>query len=481
MATQTAWYRATPGQSLFAYPLSKDIADWATYFVPFIEKPDGGGWYSTSLDDSELDWAIFDTVPTSWDESEYASIHLEPSQDASVDAPYYPTVTRNVDDTSPIFFTWESNSSLTVQKSFNGGAFAPATGTASLVRAAGSVYLFQLSYSADDRPSSGVAEYSITDGTDTFYLPLSMNTGAGGGGGGDDAATIYSYFTASGRELAFRADISGLSTFDPDTDTVARVTLVDTTTDLTNGGGGGDSKEDIYTYFTTGGREVPFQADLTGVDDAADIYTYFTDASREDAFKADVSGLSTFDPASDTVARVTLVDTTTDLTNGGGDTKEEIYDYFTTSDRELPFQADLSGVSSSISSILTVSDKHDTMLEGDGLGGWQYTELALENTPTGSGGSGLYQVTVRVQDASLNALQGARVNVAGTVLTLTTPSDGTVVFNLDSGVYTLDCSPPAGYDTPVGNVITVTTSDISSTFTLNKTDPDPGNCTVPRL
>lgn len=193
MADQTAWYRATPGQTLYAYPLSQAIADWATYAVTFTEKGDGGGWYSAVLDDAELDWAIFDTVPSSWDESEYASIHLEVGASGSAaGAPYYPTVTRNTDDDNPIFFSWESNVALTVQKSFNGGAFSATTGTATFSRAVGSLSLFELSYSADDRTDSGVIEYSITDGTDTYYLPLAINTGAGGGGGGGCGSGAYS-------------------------------------------------------------------------------------------------------------------------------------------------------------------------------------------------------------------------------------------------------------------------------------------------
>ena len=46
------------------------------------------------------------------------------------------------------------------------------------------------------------------------------NAPSGSGGGGDDAATIYSYFTASTRPDAFKADVSGLSTFNESTDTV---------------------------------------------------------------------------------------------------------------------------------------------------------------------------------------------------------------------------------------------------------------------
>lgn len=92
--------------------------------------------------------------------------------------------------------------------------------------------------------------------------------------------------------------------------------------------------------------------------------------------------------------------------------------------------------------------------------------LDAQVSGAGSGGSGLYQVTVRIEDSSNNALQGARVNVDGTTLTLTTGSSGEIVFNLDSGVYLLNVSPPAGYTTPLGQVVTVTTADLSSTFTL---------------
>ena len=86
----------------------------------------------------------------------------------------------------------------------------------------------------------------------------------------------------------------------------------------------------------------------------------------------------------------------------------------------------------------------------------------------GSGGTGLYQSTVRIEDASNNSLQGARVNVDGTTLTLTTGTSGEVTFNLDNGVYLLEVSPPAGYGTPVGQVLTVSGADpADTTFTLS--------------
>jgi hypothetical protein len=81
-------------------------------------------------------------------------------------------------------------------------------------------------------------------------------------------------------------------------------------------------------------------------------------------------------------------------------------------------------------------------------------------------GTGLYEVTVTVEDSSNSALQGARIAVEGTTLFLTTDSSGSVTFNLDSGVYLLACSPPAGYQTPTDLVASVSTSNVSVEFTL---------------
>ncbi|MGI9448870.1 MAG: carboxypeptidase-like regulatory domain-containing protein, partial [Pirellulales bacterium] len=201
-----------------------------------------------------------------------------------------------------------------------------------------------------------------------------------------------------------------------------------------------------------------------GGDDAATIYAYFTAGSNEDAFKADTSLLATsssiaalndFNPLTDTVARVTLVDTTTDLTNqtASGPTAQEIVDAW--------------------------GNQPQASYTTSGTLGFY---LDAQVSSAGSGGSGLYQATVRVQDTSNDALQGARINVDGTTLTLTTNSQGEVTFNLDSGVYLLEVSPPAGYDTPIGQVLTITAGDPADTvFTLSPSDPDAGGCTPPWL
>ena len=155
------------------------------------------------------------------------------------------------------------------------------------------------------------------------------------------------------------------------------------------------------------------------------------------------TGFSTFDPASDTVAHVTLVDTTTDLTNGGGGgscpTVQEIVDGW--------------------------GNQPQNVYNTAGTLGYY---LDAQVSTAGSGGTGLYQSTVRIEDASNNSLQGARVNVDGTTLTLTTGTSGEVTFNLDNGVYLLEVSPPAGYGTPVGQVLTVSGADpADTTFTLS--------------
>ena len=80
------------------------------------------------------------------------------------------------------------------------------------------------------------------------------------GGGGETKEDIYDHFTSSGRQNTFRADVSGLATaasiaalndFNPVTDTVARVTLVDTTTTNTDMRGTNDALTTLGTNAPT--------------------------------------------------------------------------------------------------------------------------------------------------------------------------------------------------------------------------------------
>ena len=140
----------------------------------------------------------------------------------------------------------------------------------------------------------------------TFTVPNQVDANALTGG--TSAASIYTYFTSGSNEDAFKADVSALATsasisalndFDPANDTVAHVTLVDTTTTNTDMRGT-DSAATASSLAIVDGRTSAILAD-TGTD-----------------IPAQISALNDFDPSSDTVARVTLVDTVTTNTDMRG-------------------------------------------------------------------------------------------------------------------------------------------------------------------
>ena len=114
----------------------------------------------------------------------------------------------------------------------------------------------------------------------------------GSGSGGDDAATIYTYFTDGTREDAFKADVSGLSTFDPVNDTVANVTTVQTTVSNTDMRGTDsvptnpllDNDARINNLDAT----ISSRSDFNNATDEV-----ITDSASREASKADVSLLGT--------------------------------------------------------------------------------------------------------------------------------------------------------------------------------------------
>ena len=258
--------------------------------------------------------------------------------------------------------------------------------------------------------------------------------------------------TDAASRAASKADVSGLSTFDAATDQVVASNMRGT--DGANTVAPVDVSSDVALILADTNELQGNQGDwatATGFATPADLTAALSPVVTS------IGNLNDFDPAVDVVAHVTLVDTTTDLTNGGGGggdcpTAQEIVD--------------------------TWGNQPQGSYTTSGTLGFY---LDAQVSSAGSGGTGLYQATVRVQDSGSNALQGARVNIDGTTLTLTTDSQGEVVFNLDSGVYLLVVSPPANYDTPLGQVLTISSSDPSDTvFTLNQTTP-PSGCTPPWL
>jgi len=143
-------------------------------------------------------------------------------------------------------------------------------------------------------------------------------TGSGGGGGGSapTEAEIYTYFTASSREDAFKADVSALATaasiaalndFNPATDTVANVTTVATTT--TNSDMRGTDNAfleasaptnfgDLAITASTGRVTVGTNADKTGYSISGSITTLDglndpTAAAIADAVRSEMDSSST--------------------------------------------------------------------------------------------------------------------------------------------------------------------------------------------
>ena len=238
------------------------------------------------------------------------------------------------------------------------------------------------------------------------------------GGGGDDAATIYTYFTASSREDSFKADLTGLNdisasdvythfttganedAFKADVTALAgvatNVTAVKAKTDQmvftnaneldVNAVTGGTSPSDIYLYFTASSREDSFKADLTGLNDisASDVYTHFTTGANEDAFKADVTLLATESILSDVKAVTEKIDTAL-IANGSdfrftvdslanapvSDNAAAIYSYFADASRPDLFKAD-------VSDVIRKGVSHRYTNNGGGVG---FDDVTVTDTP----------------------------------------------------------------------------------------------------
>ena len=90
------------------------------------------------------------------------------------------------------------------------------------------------------------------------------------------------------------------------------------------------------------------------------------------------------------------------------------------------------------------------------------TPANLIYTESGGSGTGLYALTVTVENGSGDKIQGARISIQGTTYAQVSDSDGTVVFNLDPGSYVLVTAPPTGYDTPANVPKTISADDTAS-------------------
>ena len=196
---------------------------------------------------------------------------------------------------------------------------------------------------------------------------------------------------------------------------------------------------------------------------------------------AAVSGTSTHSAAdvrtemdsNSTQLAAIIVDTGTDIPNSIAALAAAVADAVWT---ELV--ADHSGVSGSTAEALNAAggagDPWITSLPGaytSGQAGYIVgTNLDAQVSSVGGGG-GAYSLTVTVQDGDTNAIQGARVTIDGTTYDETSGSDGTLVFNLDNGTYTLVTVPPPGYDTPANQNKTIASANDTDTITLTASTP----------
>jgi hypothetical protein len=150
------------------------------------------------------------------------------------------------------------------------------------------------------------------------------------------------WLTADVSGLATQSSIDSLNDFDPSSDVVARVSLVDTTT----------SNSDMRgTNNGLLSDEAPNNFSIMLVDSSGKVTTSNPAAGSGSSHTAqDVANLILAVPTTPlgntATGSISLVDTVTTVTNSsggsGGDSAADIYSYFTSDNREDAFQADVS-------------------------------------------------------------------------------------------------------------------------------------------
>ena len=108
----------------------------------------------------------------------------------------------------------------------------------------------------------------------------------------------------------------------------------------------------------------------------------------------------------------------------GGTSPADIYEYFTDGNREDEFKADIATY-------------------------------------------GIHQIQLTIQDGSANTVSNVRVTIDGTTIVAVTGADGIATFNVDPGTYEIRVAPPSEYVTPAAISVTVTSSNVAQTVTLD--------------
>ena len=146
-----------------------------------------------------------------------------------------------------------------------------------------------------------------------------------------------------------------------------------------------------------------------------------------DDFKA--TGFSTFDPALDVVAHVTLVDTSTDVTNQtSGTSPDAVYDYFVDGNRADAFKSDVSSLatSSALSAIATTGGP-GPWTTGSGGGGSSVTYVGYVPCRTDSTDLTVYQGETYAASIEPRDSSGTAVNLASKTMYVVIENEDTAV------------------------------------------------------
>ena len=231
---------------------------------------------------------------------------------------------------------------------------------------------------------------------------------------------------------------------------------------------GGTSPAAIYTEFTSGSNANAFKATgfNTVAPDNASITLILADTNELQTNQGNwltATGFATVNPDNASITLI-LADTNELQTNQGNWLTATGFNTVAPDNAGIASNgvaiATVDGVADSV---LVIANKLDSAVELDGSD-YRFTTNALEQGPTGSG-SGIYTLTVTVEDSSGDAVPNSRVNISGTTTTLVTDSIGQATFNVDADTYTLVTSPPSEYNTP-DNVAVTVSANTSQTITL---------------
>lgn len=235
----TAKFLTYDGESVANYPAPTDVRQGVLY------KNEGASGTMIVPDPANVAYNIpvDNTVGTAVLRAEDVTPLLQNALTSTVSA----TVTRSQNDTKPLSFTWPaSGATITGTVSLDGGSFTSISGVISSLYTDGAgKHWYTLAYNSADRPTSeGVAHYVFTDGTytrsyslrvegfvDTSDLALESSVQTAITGIASNSGLIENVPTVS--EFEARTLPSG-DYFNPSTDVVANVALVDVTTDITN-------------------------------------------------------------------------------------------------------------------------------------------------------------------------------------------------------------------------------------------------------